>query len=277
MGKILVIKSLAALQLTYVLPPLATNHEIIREINDLFYSYLWNNKGDKIKRSVIINDYERGGSKMVDIATFNKSLKTTWIKKYLDGSNHGKWKEFVDFELRKYGGKLVVNGNPNKRDTLKTIPVQNPFLQERLEMWSEVNFCHQKRNEQQFLEQPIRHNSLIRIEDKPTFYRQLFLCGISKITHLTKDSRNFLSLEELINTYKLRVMSLKYFGLISALRHHYNANFPKERIETGKPSAFFSSRLLLQATKETRWFLQGASLFQKLCSGEKSNEMEKPH
>ena len=23
---------------------------------------------------------------MVDIATFNKSLKTTWIKKYLDGS-----------------------------------------------------------------------------------------------------------------------------------------------------------------------------------------------
>ena len=81
MGKILVIKSLAASQLTYILAPLATNHEIIREINDLFYSYLWNNKGDKIKRSVIISEYEKGGLKMVDIATFNKSLKTTWIKK----------------------------------------------------------------------------------------------------------------------------------------------------------------------------------------------------
>jgi len=54
MGKILVIKSLAASQITYILAPLATNHEIIREINDLFYIYLWNNKGDKIKRSVII-------------------------------------------------------------------------------------------------------------------------------------------------------------------------------------------------------------------------------
>ena len=53
-----------------------------------------------------------------------------------------------------------------------------------------------------------------------------------------KDSRNFLSLEELINTYKVRVMPLKYFGLISALRHHYNANFPKEASDTGKPSAF---------------------------------------
>ena len=79
MGKILVIKSLATSQLTYILAPLATNHEIIREINDLFYSYLWNNKGDKIKRSVIISEYEKGGLKMVDIATFNKSLKTTWI------------------------------------------------------------------------------------------------------------------------------------------------------------------------------------------------------
>ena len=226
MGKILVIKSLAASQHTYILAPLATNHEIIRKINDLFYSYLWNNKGDNIKRSVIISEYEKGGLKMVDIATFNKPLKTTWIKKYLDGSNHGKWKEFFDFELQKYGGKLVCNGNLNKRDTLKTIPVQNTFPQELLEIWSEVNFCDQIRTEQQFLEQPIWHNSLIRIEDKPIFYRQLFLCGISKITHLMKDSRNFLSLEELLNTYKVRVMPLKYFGLISALRHHYNANFP---------------------------------------------------
>ena len=72
MGKILVIKSLAASQLTYILAPLATNHEIIREINDLFYSYLWNNKGDKIKRSVIISEYEKGGLKMVDIATFQQ-------------------------------------------------------------------------------------------------------------------------------------------------------------------------------------------------------------
>ena len=81
MGKILVIKSLAASQLTYILAPLATNHEIIRKINDLFYSYLWNNKGDNIKRSVIISEYEKGGLKMVDIASFNKPLKTTWIKK----------------------------------------------------------------------------------------------------------------------------------------------------------------------------------------------------
>ena len=90
MGKIQVIKSLAASQLTYILAPLVTNHKIIKEINDIFYRFLWNNKGDKIKRSVMINDYESGGLKMIDISSFNKSLKTTWIKKYLDESNRGK-------------------------------------------------------------------------------------------------------------------------------------------------------------------------------------------
>jgi len=70
MGKIQVIKSLAASQLTYILAPLATNHKIIKEINDIFYSFLWNNKGDKIKRSVMINNYESGDLKMIDISSY---------------------------------------------------------------------------------------------------------------------------------------------------------------------------------------------------------------
>ena len=29
---------------------------------------------------------------MLDITAFNRSLKTTWIKKYIDPTNIGKWK-----------------------------------------------------------------------------------------------------------------------------------------------------------------------------------------
>ena len=36
-------------------------------------------------------------------------------------------------------------------------------------------------------------------------------------------------------------MPLKYFSLWSALRHHYNANFPKEPCGTGKPSDFLET------------------------------------
>ena len=40
------------------------------------------------------------------IDSFSKSLKATWIKKYLDEENKGKWKIFFDLELKFFGGKL---------------------------------------------------------------------------------------------------------------------------------------------------------------------------
>ena len=73
---------------------------------------------------------------MVDLSSFNKSLKTTWIQKYLDTSNHEKWKEFVELELGKHGGSLIFKGNLKKTDSLKTISVKNNFTRELLEIWS---------------------------------------------------------------------------------------------------------------------------------------------
>ena len=40
------------------------------------------------------------------IDSFSKSLKATWIKKYLDEENKGKWKIFFDLELEFIAGKL---------------------------------------------------------------------------------------------------------------------------------------------------------------------------
>ena len=74
MGKIQVIKGLVVSQLTYILAPLVTNHKIIKEINGILHSFLWNNKGEKVKESVMINNYESGGLKMINISSFNKSL-----------------------------------------------------------------------------------------------------------------------------------------------------------------------------------------------------------
>ena len=103
LGKITVIKALVVSQLVYLLSPLCSNYNVLNEINNLLYNFLWKGKGDKIKRKVMINDFRDGGLKMIDLISFNKSLKTTWIKKYLDNSNSGKWKIFFDMALKKFG------------------------------------------------------------------------------------------------------------------------------------------------------------------------------
>ena len=63
----------------------------------------------------MINDYCEGGLKMIDLVSFNKSLKTTWTKKYLDSTNNGKRKVFIDLALKNHGGKNVFIGNRYKR------------------------------------------------------------------------------------------------------------------------------------------------------------------
>ena len=54
---------------------------------------------------------------MIDLCSFNKSLKTTWVKKYLDTTNKGKWKLFFNMELKNYGCENLFWGNLNVNDT----------------------------------------------------------------------------------------------------------------------------------------------------------------
>ena len=94
LGKVTVIKSLAASELVYIMSSLPSSQSYLKEIHQLLYNFLWDGRGDKIKRSVILNEYKDGGLKMLDIRSFNHALKLKWVKKYLDDNNQAKWKLF---------------------------------------------------------------------------------------------------------------------------------------------------------------------------------------
>ena len=55
--------------------------------------FLWRDKPDKIKRSVIKLKFREGGLGMVDIELFDKALKLTWIRKTL--LNNPRWKSLL--------------------------------------------------------------------------------------------------------------------------------------------------------------------------------------
>ena len=153
LGRITVLKSLAASQLVYLLSPLPSNYNALNQINKLFYQFLWNGKGDKIKHKIMINDYCDGGLKTIDLISFNKALKTTWIKKYLDTTNNAKWTIFFDLALKHYGRENIFAVNLNVKDTTTSIKATDAFLKEILEVWVEVNFEQQIKSQVQFQEQ----------------------------------------------------------------------------------------------------------------------------
>ena len=46
---------------------------------------------------------------MIVIFSFNKSLKSPWIKeKYFDVNNKGSWKTFFNLEFHQFGGELLL-------------------------------------------------------------------------------------------------------------------------------------------------------------------------
>ena len=54
MGKITLIKSLLVSQLIYILTPLPTYTNALQMDNKLLFEFLWDGKGDKIKREHIL-------------------------------------------------------------------------------------------------------------------------------------------------------------------------------------------------------------------------------
>lgn len=155
-----------------------TNFQIIKQINDLFFDFLWDSKGDKIKRNVITQNYGNGGLRMIDIKSFNKALKCVWLRKYLVENNKGKWKLLFDAELEKLGGQTVFRGNPDIKDTKKLANNLSPFLKEILDIWSELNYQGSTETVESFLAQRLWCNSLIRVRDKAVFCKTWCQKGI---------------------------------------------------------------------------------------------------
>ena len=108
---------------------------------------------------------------MIAISSFDKALKSVWIRKYLDESNKGKWKLFFDVELEKLGGQTVFRGSLDIKDSQKLANNLSPFLKEILEIWSELDYQGSIETVESFLTQSLWYNSLIRVMDKPVFYK----------------------------------------------------------------------------------------------------------
>ena len=79
LGKITIIKALAVSQIVHVLTSLPTHQGALKEIDTLLYDFLWESKGDKLKRTQVMNDYDKEGLKMIDIQSFNKLLNKKWV------------------------------------------------------------------------------------------------------------------------------------------------------------------------------------------------------
>ena len=140
-GKITVIKTFALPKLIY---PLTVSENIPKETISLIkkhmFDFLWDNKPDKISRQTIIQNYENGGLKMIDIDFFINSIKAGWVKRIVNKENNGDWKHIYLKQLEKIGGELIFECNINIKDLNNTLKIKSKFLCDVIQSWSIINY-----------------------------------------------------------------------------------------------------------------------------------------
>lgn len=47
---------------------------------------------------------------------------------------------FLDLELERHGGLIVLTSNLNEKDTIESLKIKNCFIKETLLIWAEVHF-----------------------------------------------------------------------------------------------------------------------------------------
>ena len=185
-GKVTVIKSLVIPKFVYICSLMPVADEFVKELNRLVYKFLWNGT-DKATRLSTINDYAKGGLKMIDLDCMIKSLRLAWLQRiYNVTEGPGKW--YLSHLLAKFGGLFLLNCNYDAH----YLRVPSPFYSQLLTWWSEFREDFASLKDWHNI---IWNNRDIRIDGSPVFYKNFFLSDVVYLKDLLLNRNNIDSFE----------------------------------------------------------------------------------
>ena len=106
-GRCLIAKSLGIAQLVHTISNLTISKAHIQRVNSAIFKFISKNKKGKIKRGVMISDYDEGDLRAPSIDIFMaKSMKLAWIPRLLSEEENfeDSWKTIPNYLLDKFGG-----------------------------------------------------------------------------------------------------------------------------------------------------------------------------
>ena len=213
-GKVMIIKSLGLSQLVYSASTLNVPKDITSILKAKLFSYLWNNKKDKIKREGPYQDIHKGGLRMVDTEIMFKALKLAWIPRLLSPGNP-KWKTVPDYYLKGVGGlNFFLRCNYDEK-YLTSLPV---FYGNILRYFRELKTLYNHNQDQTII---LHNNKDILIGDKPFFIREWYQNGILSIQDLLTTTGQLMPYQDFLNNYHCKKTNfLHYYQVISAIPKH---------------------------------------------------------
>ena len=165
-GRLTVLKTLLISKLNHLIISLPNpSVDQISKLNKIFFEFIWKSSTDKIKREVIIQDFEQGGLRMIHLEKYIYALKLGWIRRLvLNDSKYillfGSVYENIESILNK--GDTYIEELKNNRN--------NKFWYDVLDAWQKFNPILKPKT-RGYTGHSYMENSNITIDTSPVFHR----------------------------------------------------------------------------------------------------------
>ena len=212
-GRLVVIKSLALAKINHLLISLPNPPDnFIKELDGLFFKYLWNGKRDKVKRSIVTKQYRDGGLQMITLSNFIDAIKTSWVRRLT--LRNLKCLHIIKMTLPNIEMLSLYGADYVERKLRK---VGNIFWRDTLSAYLKYRKCIYPKNWQEFLCEPIWYNPKLKVGGNSIAYNSFIESGIFLVNDLVDSKGRFYDIHYLQNTLRLDTHFLQYNGLIQSL------------------------------------------------------------
>ena len=183
MGKVHLMKTYALSKLNYISSLIVVPKWVMSEVDKITFEFLWNGK-DRIKRTVMCQDYKNGGIRMTNYRLSIKAQRICWVRRLLYGNQDMGWKRFFNYCCRSVGGRFILMCDYEVSKMHLEIP---KLYMEILEAWEDIRECRNMEGE--LINPIIFSNRNICLKGKLIFDASLFAKEIFAVDHLLNKGR----------------------------------------------------------------------------------------
>ena len=253
MGKITVIKSFISSQFIYVMKTLVLPDNVLTELNTLVFRFLWRKKDcnkkayEKVKRKVMINDYDLGGLKMIDFRILQQSFQLEKIMKLAKSSPADKWSWIPRTYFSIFGNNLSFLDSTTGLKNFKGMnELYSCNWKENLKVWLLNNKTYDI--DKNVKAQCLWNNPNIQYQNNVLHYKDWAINGITNVSDISNDNNNIKTLDELCNTMtRSATLTLQYRVMFSSVTS-FLRKYPIEQDESDSMCILFNNKQLSNAS-----------------------------
>ena len=199
-GKIVTFKSLAISKIIYVSYLTSVPSDIIHTLSTIQKSFVWDGKRPKIKHNTLINSYEKGGLKDIDIGSKFKALHLSWLARYHSDNKHP-WMQMLN-RILFASFSLDTIFFPNLSIDVTALAKFPPFFKNIVTNWIDIS-QHSPNTASLILSESLWYNSKITINNKSLSPQFFCLKQLVFVNDLFDENGTFLAWADFAQKFNL--------------------------------------------------------------------------